>query len=149
MTDGLLKHRLEKLRDFISEHKLAVIATVEPHYCLPQAAVVGFSIGKHFELYFGTSVYTRKYINIQKNPRVAFVIGWTKGKTVQYEGEAVELTAEEILEYKQNALGDVPSIAKYIHDEEMVFYKVKPKMIKYSDLSVDPWEVFELERFNY
>lgn len=147
MTNGLLSHELEKLRRFILEHKIAVLATVD-QYSLPEAAVVGFSMGENFEIYFGTSLDTRKFENIRKNPRVALVIGWDKGKTVQYEGEATELSEEEVLNYQQTALSDVPSIAKYVHRHETVFYKVKPKMIKYTDVSTHPWEVFELAEFN-
>jgi len=123
---------------------MAVLSTVT-HDFLPQSAVVGFSEKENLELIFGTSYKARKYQNLLKNPRVAFVIGWDEGKTVQYEGEAIELKHQS---ERQDAisihLSKIPSAAKYLSDSEEAIFKVVPKWIKYSDVSVDPWDVIEL-----
>lgn len=138
MTDS------EKIYEFIKSHNLAVLSTVT-HDFLPQSAVVGFSERENLELIFGTSSKARKYQNLLKNPRVSIVIGWDKGKTVQYEGEAVELKGEtERQEAISTYLSKTPSAAKFLSDSEEAIFKVVPKWIKYMDLSVDPWDVIEL-----
>lgn len=135
----------EKIYEFIKSHNLAVISTVT-HDFLPQSAVVGFSEKENLELVFGTSIKSRKYQNLLKNPRVSLVIGWDKGKTVQYEGEAIELKDESERQETINLhLSKIPSAVKYLSDSEEAIFKVIPKWIKYTDLSVDPWDVTELK----
>ena len=135
----------EKIYNFIKGYDLAVLATVTSHV-LPQAAVVGFSERENLELIFGTSNQSRKYQNLLKNPRVAVVIGWDQGKTVQYEGEAVELTdSTERQEAMNIHLSKIPSVAKYLSDPNEAIFKIIPKWVRYTDLSVDPWDIIELK----
>ncbi len=135
----------EKIYEFIKGHDLAVLSTVT-HDFLPESAVVGFSQKDDLELIFATSSKTRKYQNLLKNPRVAIVIGWDKGQTLQYEGEAVELKDEtERREAINIHLSKMPSAAKFLNDSEEAIFKVIPKWIKYTDLSKDPWDVIELK----
>ncbi len=134
----------EKIYEFIKSHNLAVISTVT-HDFLPQSAVIGFSQKENLELVIGTSSKSRKYQNLLKNPRVALVIGWDKGKTVQYEGEAVEIKgAIERKEAMNNHLSKIPSAAKILNDSEAAIFKIVPKWIRYTDLSSDPWDITEL-----
>lgn len=140
-----MKHderQLSITKAFIKEHRLAVLATVNADF-LPEAAVVGFSVNEHLHLNFGTFRTSRKYQNLQKNPRVALVIGWEKGKTVQYEGVARELEGKEREEAIKEHLKTAPSAAKYVSDPDEAYFEVKPLYVKYSDLSSDPWETFE------
>jgi hypothetical protein len=76
---------------------------------------------------------------------VALVIGWDKGKTVQYEGTAEELSGAELEECIRIHLAKIPSAAKYVGQDEEVFFKVKPRWIKFSDLSRDPWDILEIK----
>jgi nitroimidazol reductase NimA-like FMN-containing flavoprotein (pyridoxamine 5'-phosphate oxidase superfamily) len=134
----------EKIYEFIKSHNLAVISTVT-HDFLPQSAVVGFSEKENLELIFGTSNKSRKYQNLLKNPRVSFVIGSDQGKTVQYEGEAVELKGQPEWQEAINLhLSKIPSAVKFLTDSEEAVFKVIPKWIKYTDLSRDPWDIIEL-----
>jgi len=134
----------EKIYEFIKGHDLGVLSTVT-HDFLPQSAVVGFSERPNLELIFGTSSKSRKYQNLLNNPRVAVVIGWDKGKTVQYEGEAVELKGEaERTDAINLYLSKLPSAAKYLSESEEAIFKILPKWVKYSDVSVDPWDIIEL-----
>jgi general stress protein 26 len=130
----------EIVSDFIKEHKIAVVSTVTSDF-LPQSAVVGIHVGKSFELTFGTFRSSRKHLNLQKNPRVSLVIGWDKGKTVQYEGEVQELHGQAIIEFEKAYMGEMSTAAKYFPKEEAVFYKVTPKWIRYTDVSKDPWRI--------
>lgn len=128
---------------FIKEHDLAVVSTVTSDY-LPESAVVGIYVGSNFEIYFGTFRGSRKYENLKKNPRVSLVVGWDKGKTAQYEGEAKELSGAAMEEFEKAHLKEMPSVAKYVPKEEAVFYKLNPKWVKYTDVSKDPWNQIEI-----
>jgi hypothetical protein len=63
---------------------------------------------------------------------------------VQYEGAAEELSADEAEEQLETSLAKIPSIAKYLQLEHQVLYKIKPKWIRFADLSAEPWERFEV-----
>jgi len=138
------KKQIEKIRQFISSHKLAVVSTVSK-LGLSQSAVIGFSEAGDLELIFGTFASSRKYVNLQTNPYVSVVIGWDEGKTVQYEGVAHEITnTAEIEEIKKIHLVKIPSAAKFVSKSEERFFKIEPKWIRYTDLSIDPWETWEI-----
>ena len=135
----------EQIFDFIKQHHIAVISTVNSS-ALPEASVVGFGIDQNFEIYVATYDSSRKFANIKKNPRVAMVIGWEHGKTVQIEGEAEHITdSEKINEISMGVLEKMPTIAKYVKPERVVFLKITPKWLKYSDISGEPWVREELK----
>jgi uncharacterized protein YhbP (UPF0306 family) len=134
----------KKIFEFIKSQDLAVISTVT-HDFLPQSAVVGISGKENLELIFGTANDSRKYQNLKKNPRVSLVIGWDQGKTVQYEGEVVELSGSDKEEAINIHLSKTPSAAKYLSLPQEAIFKIVPKWVKYSDVSVDPWDVTELK----
>jgi len=138
-----MKTEQEIVNDFIKGHGIAVISTVTHDY-LPESAVMGISVGDNFEIVFGTIIDSRKYQNLQKNPRVALVIGWDKGKTVQYEGEAQELRGDAIEEFEKAHMASMPTAAKYVSNQDAAFFKVTPCWIKYTDASKDPWDEIEI-----
>jgi len=135
----------EFLRNFIAAHKIAVIATVTGN-ALPEAAVIGIGVTKDLEIICSSFITSRKYKNLKANPSVALVIGWDKGKTVQYEGVAEEFDVDSAEEDPiRTILAGAPSVGKYINREHKVFYRIKPKWIRYSDLSIEPWDRFEIK----
>ncbi|HWU24188.1 MAG TPA: pyridoxamine 5'-phosphate oxidase family protein, partial [Candidatus Paceibacterota bacterium] len=92
MTDPELK---ERILAFMGANKLTVISTVDTETNKPEAAVIAFAEKDTLELVFGTSNTSRKYKNLNTNPNVSFVIGWTdEFGTIQYEGIANELSGE-------------------------------------------------------
>ena len=137
------KH-IKFLHNFIKEHKLAVIATVTGS-ALPEAAVIGIAVNENLEIICSSFSTSRKYQNLLKNPRVAMVIGWEKGRTVQYEGIATELSEDEAEEHLETSLEKTPAVGKYVQREYKVVYKITPKWIRYTNLSVDPWDKVELK----
>ena len=131
--------------DFIKQHHISVLATVNSS-ALPEAAVVGFAINQDFEIYIATYDSSRKYANLKKNPKVAMVVGWEHGKTVQIEGEATHITdSEKINEVTIGMLEKMPTVAKYISPERAAYFKITPKWMRYSDLSTEPWQREELK----
>lgn len=129
--------------DFIKKHALAVISTVN-HLGNPESAVLEFSETDKLEIIFDTFSTYRKYKNILNNPRVAFVIGWDNDISVQYEGIATELEGEELKKFKNIHITKLPKAKKFVDMDIVRYFKVKPKWIRYSDLSVNPWNVFNV-----
>lgn len=129
---------------FIKRHKIGVIATADLKGN-PEAAVVEFAETDNLELIFDTFITSRKYRNLKLNSKIAFVIGWDENKTVQYEGEAIELEGSELDVCKQIFFRRNPRAKKWDGREGIVYFKVKPKWIRYSDLAVDPWYILEVD----
>ncbi len=133
----------QKIEAIFESSSLCVIATMGEHK--PEAALIGFSyIPDTLELIFGTFENFRKYKNLQKNNKVAFVIGWEDAKTVQYEGMAAELSGQELLEKEKIYLQKFPKSKKYLDHKEEKFFKVTPSWLRYRDLSAKPEELFEI-----
>lgn len=135
--------------DFVKKHTLAVISTVSAEG-LPEAAVIEYGETDNLELIFDTFDTSRKYKNLQKNNKAAIVIGWDENITVQYEGEVFEMSGEEIGKYKEAYFVKNPHAKKWENHEEIKYFKVIPRWIRYSDLNklvhdqVPPWEFFEI-----
>ena len=138
------KQKLERIKQFIKNHQLAVVSTVT-HDAKPESAVVGFALTDDFNLIFGTFSTSRKYVNLQSNSSVAVVIGWDQGKTVQLEGTVSEVTEpREIDASITSHLSKIPSVAKFLERPDERLFKIKPTWVSYSDLSVDPWDITEV-----
>jgi len=138
------EQKRKKILDFMRAHHLGVLATVNQKG-MPEAAVVGFAENENFEIFFGTFTGSRKYRNLARNAHVAMVIGWEQGKTVQLEGLAQEITDKgEIDKVTKIQLAKIPSAAKYVKESKEAFFKIRPSWIRYSDLSVDPWHICEI-----
>ena len=142
MTD---KEKLDFVKSFIADHKLAVLSTIHSNG-RPQSAVVGFSEIDDFDIVIGTFAGSRKYRNLQKNSAISMVIGWELGKTVQLEGNAVEITdpAEKEKCLKVH-LAKIPSAVKFVSEQQERFFKIKPTWVRYTDLATDPWDVIEIK----
>lgn len=132
------------IRDFIKQHRLACLATVTTEG-LPECSVVGFSESENMELYIGSYDSSRKAHNLKFNPKVALVIGWEGGQTVQYEGVAEEVPADKLQEVVEKHLEKMPTAAKYVRHQEEKFYKIKPVWVRYTEMAHDPWEIKELK----
>jgi general stress protein 26 len=136
-----------RLLSFIRQHRLAVQSTVGANGA-PQAAVVGFAITNQLEIVFDTLATTRKALNLRANPRMAFVIGGLEAgdeRTVQYEGVADEPFGEELERLKAayyDVFPDGPTRAGW---PGLIYVRVKPLWIRYSDYGVDPAVIVELE----
>lgn len=132
--------------DFIKKHKLAVISTVSPDN-KPESAVIEFGETDRLELVFDTYSTSRKYENLKKNKYAAFVIGWDEDVTVQYEGIAQELRKDDGPVYKKAFFAKNPEAKRWDKRDGIVYFKVIPVWIRYSDLRKYPWETFELKDF--
>lgn len=136
-----------ELLAFMRANRLAVQASVSAATAA-QAAVVGIAVTDAFELVFDTLDSTRKVTNLRTNPRLAFVIGGTMPgdeRTVQYEGLADEPAGPErdrIRAAYFSAWPDGPARAKW---PGIVYVRVRPTWIRYSDFNQTPPVVIEFD----
>jgi general stress protein 26 len=135
-----------RLLDFLRAHKLAIQATASADGA-PQAAVVGYAVTDRFELVFDTLDSTRKARNLRENPKLAFVVGGLKAgdeRTVQYEGVADEPTGAECERLKAVYYAVFPDGPSRLGWPGLIYVRVRPTWIRYSDYNRDPPEIIEL-----
>jgi general stress protein 26 len=124
----------EFLREFISQHKLAVMSSVASGN-MPQAALVGIAVTPDLELIFDTVITSRKYQNLLLNPKIAFVIGWDDERTIQYEGNAEIVQGKKLEEMKKIYFSVFPDGTEREKWPNIIYFCVRPKWIRFSDFS--------------
>ena len=88
----------EEFAEFVRVAGMGVVATVDAEGNA-EAALVELAATNAGEVIFDSAVVARKVGNIAANPRVALVVGWSYGVSVQVEGLADTLTGTERAEY--------------------------------------------------
>jgi uncharacterized pyridoxamine 5'-phosphate oxidase family protein len=126
----------KKIATFLRNQDLAVIATVHPNQT-PEAAVIQFVVTEKLQIIFNTFSTYRKYKNISENPAVAFVFGGQDKITVQYEGQARELSGLELDSFKSLFLKKYPKAKKWDAFPETRWFLTEPRWIRYADLRHD------------
>jgi Pyridoxamine 5'-phosphate oxidase len=121
----------EDLLRFLKEHRLAVEASVSTSL-IAQAAVVGFAISDESEIIFDTLDSTRKVAKLRQNPRLAFVIDGL------LPGECTELERLTEIYYRIYPDGRVRRSWP-----GLIYVRVRPTWIRYSDYNVDPPQIVE------
>jgi general stress protein 26 len=141
----------EALFEFMRSEKYAVQTSVSPSG-LPQAAVVGIAVTDRFEIVFDTLASSRKAPNLRANPAIAFVIGGTREgdeRTVQYEGTADEPSGgelERLLAVYYACFPDGPERRAW---PGLIYVRVKPTWIRYSNFGSNPPEISEFDPINW
>jgi len=123
---------VDEVYQFLKSERLAVLATADESG-QPEAALMGFAVTPELEIIFDTVKSSRKYPNLKKNSRVAWVIGCSSEITVQYEGIAEELVAENASRYKKVyflAFPDGPARESW---PGITYFLVRPKWVRYCD----------------
>jgi pyridoxine/pyridoxamine 5'-phosphate oxidase len=131
-----------ELLTFLRQHRFAVVSTV----CAgaPQAALVGIAVTDAFDIVFDTITTSRKYANLIADPRVALVVGWDYGRTLQAEGLADVLSGDELNACKQVYFAMWPDGRERETWPDITYIRVRPRWLRYSDLSVTPPRIEEL-----
>ena len=124
---------------FLAKHKLGVLGTIGPSGS-PQSALVGIAITEQLEIIFDTVKSSRKYTNLVTRPACSFVIGgWGSGEqTVQYEGQAEELTTPKLEHYQATYFKAWPDGPARMSWPGIVYFVVRPTWIRYSDFDQNP-----------
>jgi general stress protein 26 len=123
---------VEEIFQFVKQEQLGVLATLGEN-AQPEAALLGFAVTPQLEIVFDTVKSSRKYPNIKRNPRVAWVIGCTTETTVQYEGLAQELEGEELVRYKKVYFATFPDGPARESWPGIVYFVVRPKWVRFCD----------------
>jgi general stress protein 26 len=131
---------------FMSVQRLAVLTTADAAG-RPEAALMGFAVTPELEIIFDTVKTSRKYPNLKKNPRVAWVIGCTTEVSVQYEGVAQELEGAELAYYKKLYFAAFPDGPARENWPGITYFVVRPKWIRYCDYNPGTRRIEEQEFF--
>jgi len=123
---------VDEVYQFMNRERLAVLSTVNGEG-QSESALMGFAVTPKLEIVFDTVTTSRKYPNLKKNPRVAWVIGCTSEITVQYEGVAHELSGEELVEYKKTYFAAFPDGPARQSWPGITYFVVRPTWVRYCD----------------
>ena len=123
---------IQEVFQFMHKERLGVLTTATSTG-QPQAALMGFAVTPELEIIFDTVRSSRKYPNLKKNPRVAWVVGCTSEVTVQYEGEAEELEGTALAKYKPIYFQKFPDGPARENWAGMTYFVVRPKWVRYCD----------------
>jgi Pyridoxamine 5'-phosphate oxidase len=141
-----------ELVQFMRANPLATVATISADGS-PEAAVVGVAVSDRLELVFDTLDTSRKFQNLQLEPRIAVVFGaagaYRTGKhderSLQYQGLSDVPSGEELkraqegIYFKQFADG-----RSRMTWPQIAYVRVRPTWIRYSDYNVSPARIIEL-----
>ena len=122
---------------FIGRSKLAVLSTIADNGS-PQSALVGIAATTDLEIIFDTVKTSRKYPNLIARHQCSLVIGWAGEQTVQYEGEATELSGTELKRCQEVYFQAWPDCLAHLSWPDIVYFIVRPKWIRYSDFDQRP-----------
>lgn len=131
--------------EFIRGHRYAVEATVSSAR-RAQAAVIGFAIDDRFVLVFDTLRSSRKFANLQENPSMALVFGGSGNddvRTARLEGEARTLDGAVEAHLTTMYCAKFPDGAERAATSDVVYYRVTPRWLRYSDFSQTPPRIIE------
>lgn len=122
----------DELITFVRQRGLAVVATQGPQGA-PQAALVGVAATDQAEIVFDTSISSRKFANIRRQPQVALVIGWDDEVTVQCEGVADVLSGPDLERCQPFYFGQYPDGQERAKDPDIGYVRVRPQWLRYCD----------------
>jgi hypothetical protein len=111
--------------------------------------VVGIAVSDAFEIVFDTLESTRKARNLARDPHVALVIGGMldgEEQTVQYEGIADRPSGSELPPLQDLYYGVFPDGRDRLAWPGLIYVRVKPQWLRYSDYRTDPPVIVELDR---
>ena len=125
--------------EFVKRHLYAVQATTAANGA-PQAALIGFVAVGGLELFFDTFESTRKAANLERDRRIAFVIGGGAGdeRTVQYEGLVDAPRGSELEQLQEQYFVKFPDGRRRAKLSGIRYYRARPLWVRYSDYNLNP-----------
>jgi len=131
---------------FMRQERYAVQASVSASGT-PQIAVVGVVVSDRFEVFFDTLDSTRKAANLRRNPAIAMALGPTAEateRTVQLEGTADEPRGDDLQRLLDLYFDRFPDGRDRQRWPGIMYFRVTPTWLRYSDFSTNPPIVAEL-----
>jgi pyridoxine/pyridoxamine 5'-phosphate oxidase len=141
-----------ELVQFMRANPLATVATISADGS-PEAAVVGVAVSDQLELVFDTLDTSRKFQNLQLEPRIAVVFGaagaYQAGKhderSLQYQGLADVPSGEELKRVQEGIyFKQFPDGRSRMTWPQIAYVRVRPTWIRYSDYNVSPARIVEV-----
>ncbi len=136
---------VEQIQNFLKneKQKLGVLSTVGPTGT-PQSAFIYYAFDEDLNIYFITRTQSRKFLNIEKNPHVAFVVGTeTPPQTLQIEGTASILERPEDFSFLFSDLVKiaverhfVPPITQMTNSGDVFFMKITPNWVRLGNFEI-------------
>ena len=121
-----------ELLAFLRAQKWAVEASVSVHGA-PQAAAIGIAITEDLEIVFDTFDDSRKAENLRRNPKIALVVGWDNGVTIQIEGTTDEPQGDERDRLRAAYFERFPDGEARAAAGNVAYFRVRPTWIRVSD----------------
>lgn len=138
---GALK---KKMYDFLDFHSLLVLSTVGEGE-IPESAILEYVVEEDLSIYFATSRDSRKARNLlHHNTNIAAVIGFYEEKTMQYEGQAQLVPEKALPEQLKERLMTRGKRSHKPSEGEFMYFKVNPRFVRLTDVSVSPWNIEEV-----
>lgn len=141
-----------ELIEFMRANPLVTAATISADGA-PEAALVGVAVSDRLELVFDTLDTSRKFQNLQLEPRVAVVFGaagaFLAGKhderSLQYQGLADVPRGEELERVRESIyFKQFPDGRARMSWPQIAYVRVRPTWLRYSDYNMKPARIIEL-----
>lgn len=108
-----------KVKELLAEEQLGVLATAD-RAGAPYTSLVGFLPGTDIrEIYFATFKSTRKYANIEQNPRVSLLIDSRKNRPEDFKDSAAVTVLGKAASSSSRRCRDL-YIARFPHLEDFI-----------------------------
>ena len=134
----------QKAYQFLSARNLAVISSAAEN-AEPEAALINYGVTKDLELIFETLQTSRKYLNLLRNPRAAFVMGFEGDcETCQYEGVVDKPDEYELQPLLEIYFAARPDALEHRGWPDLIYLRARPTWIRISNYSRN-WNVEELD----
>jgi general stress protein 26 len=130
----------EEFAAFVRAAELGVVATAAADGS-PEAALVSLAATDAGEVIFDCATTARKLANLAVNPRVALVIGWNEGVSLQVEGVADVLGGADRQRYGRLYAEQFPGSRAL--DEHFAIVRVTPRWLRYYDARPESYRVVE------
>ncbi len=146
MTPGRtgLKPTVQQLYEWLDQQMLCVIAS-QGDDGYPNAATVAFSQSGDLRFVIITDKDSRKAANIARNSKVAVTItNEDQRYTLQFEGNAQQLTWDEFAQYSEHHYKKLPFSLPFKDIPGQTPFVIVPTHMRFSDISVRPWELTEI-----
>ena len=138
--EGSDKSIIEKnVINYLNEHRQCVIGTSLND--IPFVAKVYYYTLKDYEIVFATFPNANKFRNLENNPNIAIEIDdGNPANCMHYQGKAELINSEEeINKLKGYILSKDAPFRKFMERPDLQFFKVKPRIIYYTDYKKKPF----------
>jgi general stress protein 26 len=134
---------VQEAYEFTNKERLALLSTVTDTG-QPQSALLGMAVTQPLEIIFDKVKSSRKYPNLKKNPRVAWVLGCTTEVTVQYEGVAEGVSGRRVGQVQKDLFRRISGWTPVRESwPGITYFVVRPTWVRYCDYNPESRRIEE------